>query len=669
MLLGLAACSAREKGGSGRYDYPDILDISYTPSGEKKCTGWFTDAGCWWGFTPPEKDHFVNGFCGPFHLDMNRRAWYSDVIAEAGLVTGGRFVPDTVIYYPGELYMRSSCKEGSVEQRLIFVDKENALLRVKGDTALVFSGRVLWGQKGFTSSPLSMEFFENHVVVRDTTGEGFALSFPPGTFLSRQETDSVAAYAGGYIARCPADSASVLITFFMPGDDPVAVSSVADGRLPQASGLVRESLERWNTYLDHVIRADMPAEYSRVAAKAVTTLVSNWRSPRGDLLHEGVVPSHAAGYFVGFWGWDSWKHAAALAAFAPELAKNQVRAMFDYQLENGMIVDCIFSDKGENNLRDSKPPLAAWAVNEIYKATGDSAFVKEMYPGLVKYFYWWYQYRDHNKNGVCEFGSCDGTLEAAAWESGMDNAIRFDDARMVYNGKCDAGGEPADNGSAGWSMDRESVDLNSFLCYEHRLLGELAPVAGVTLPLSGAGVESSGSEGAGTWIPVIGKPYPLNVADYFFCRDRGFFFDRMFNGKFVEEEGTEASIPLWTGLATQAQADSAARLFTDPGKFATYIPFPTIAADNPKFTPKGYWRGPIWLDQVYFGINGLRKYGYAEQADLFTRNVFDRLYGLKKGAPVHENYNTHDGSLLKAPHFSWSSAHLLMLYREFGKKI
>lgn len=32
---------------------------------------------------------------------------------------------------------------------------------------------------------------------------------------------------------------------------------------------------------------------------------------------------------------------------------------------------------------------------------------------------------------MCEYGSTDGTLEAAAWESGMDNAIRFDDAKML----------------------------------------------------------------------------------------------------------------------------------------------------------------------------------------------------------------------------------------------
>ena len=78
------------------------------------------------------------------------------------------------------------------------------------------------------------------------------------------------------------------------------------------------------------------------------------------------------GYFVGMWAWDSWKHAVALSRIEPQLAKNQVRTMFDYQMEDGMVIDCIYSDKKENNYRDSKPPLAAWAVMAS-SAVGSSA--------------------------------------------------------------------------------------------------------------------------------------------------------------------------------------------------------------------------------------------------------------------------------------------------------
>ena len=64
----------------------------------------------------------------------------------------------------------------------------------------------------------------------------------------------------------------------------------------------------------------MPAEYDRIAVKAMTTLASNHRAARG-LLHDGIIPSHAVGYFVGLWAWDSWRFCAGAASFDPELAK------------------------------------------------------------------------------------------------------------------------------------------------------------------------------------------------------------------------------------------------------------------------------------------------------------------------------------------------------------
>lgn len=638
VLFILFSCKESENVKVSRYNFPAILDVSFTPNDTDRCMGTFTDAGSWWGFTPARNGDFINGFCGPFHLEGRKRGWFSSSAVIASFAGDSCFKLDSVCYYPGEMYMKSVSGSGSVEQSIIFVDQDNVLINIKGAHNLVLNGNMEWGKKWFSKAPLSLEIAGNSVIVKDTTGEGFVISIPNSTIESVDGNNLV-----GYIANCNVKEENVVISFFTQNSNMAEVFQNANDILANTERYREENLERWNGYLQSVIREDMPYEYDRVAAKAVTTLISNWRSPRGDLNYSGVVPSHGASYFVGMWAWDSWKHAVALAKFNPELAKDQMRVMFDYQLPDGMIIDCIFSNKSGNNSRDSKPPLAAWAVNEIYNETLDTAFVAEMYPKLVKYYEWWFVDRDNNRNGICEFGSCDGTLEAAAWESGMDNAIRFDNTKMVKN-----------NNKA-WSMNQESVDLNAFLVYENEILGGFARMLGDTVLVKGDFFN--------------GGEYPVNVADYFFCNDKGFFFDRTFDGKFIEHEGTEAAIPLWAGIASKEQAAAVADKFTNPNKFATYIPFPTIAADDPKFTPNGYWRGPIWLDQVYFGINGLRKYGYIEQADEFTRNVFDRLYGVKESAPIHENYNTHTGELLKAPHFSWSSAHLLMLYSEYGNTL
>src|SRR5699024_11618350 len=59
---------------------------------------------------------------------------------------------------------------------------------------------------------------------------------------------------------------------------------------------------------------------------------------------------------------------------------------------DGFIPDDIFRNNQyeENNYRDTKPPLSAWAVWEIYTADGGRSFLEEMYPKLIKQHKWWY---------------------------------------------------------------------------------------------------------------------------------------------------------------------------------------------------------------------------------------------------------------------------------------
>ncbi len=625
-----AACNpASENIPTGkRYEFNNILDIAYTPDTLTRCRGWFTDAGSWMGFTLPQKDHWVNGFCGPFSLDMNRRQWMAQSAVTVGYADQANviFTPDSTCYFPGELYLSASSEEGKIIQRLNFLDASTALLRIHSDAGKELSLTASqWGKE------IQVQTDQNTVIARHPSGEIVALTFTPDVSVKGTDNNYQAKINGSE------HDTYVAISFYTGEKELSAGLQKAQFALSNPQEGLKANKERWEGYLTKILRKDMKPEYDRIAVKAVVTLISNWRTHRGGLLHEGIVPSHAAYYFVGFWAWDTWRFSAALAKFDPELAKDNIRAMFDYQQPDGMIIDCIYTDPAENNARDSKPPLVSWAVDEIFTHANDTAFISEMYPQLMAYYKWWYNKRDHNRNGMCEYGSTDGTLEAAAWESGMDNAIRFDDAKMLKNN----GAEDA------WSMDQESVDLNAYLALECKLLKKFASILGVTFD---------------------GPDYSSQVADYFFDKEKGFFFDRRLkDGSFIQEPGCEAYTPLWTEVATADQVKAMLPLLTDTAKFSTYIPFPTVAADNPKYNPRGYWRGPIWLDQTYFAIRGLRNYGYNKMADEYTLQVFDRLQGLKEGAPIHENYGTHTGELLKAPHFSWSSSHLLMLYDDYGK--
>ena len=608
---------------STRYEFGDILNIALTPDSTVRRAGCFTDAGSWMGFTIPETDKWVNGFCGPFSLD--NRIWFAQSAVCVDFLDGnGTLTPDSATYFPGEVYIASSSNDRKIEQRMNFVNSSTALLQVSSNVAegFKFTGKD-WNSK------VRLERGEQTITAYHPNGEVVQLTFMPDVELSCDGKNYVASTA----ADC--QQMNVAVSFYFSDKELASGAQKSVALLQNPQPELAANAKRWEEYLQKVLRKDMKHEYDRVAVKSVVTLISNWRTHRGGLLHEGVIPSHAVTYFMGFWAWDSWRFSAALARFAPELAKNNIRAMFDYQWPDGMIIDCIYTNPAENNARDSKPPLVCWAVDEIFTHNQDTAFVKEMYPQLLAYYKWWYNKRDHDRNGMCEFGSTDGTLEAAGWESGMDNAIRFDNSKMLKNGN-DA-----------WSLDQESVDLNAYLAYECKLLKKFAALIDTTFDA---------------------PDYSDKVADYFFDEKIGYFCDRRLkDGSFIEEPACEGYTPFWTQIATKKQMEKALVLFTDTTKFSTYIPFPTAAADNPKCDPNGYWRGPIWLDQTYQAIKGLRNYGYNDLADKYTLQVFDRCQGLTGDAPIHENYGTHTGERLQASHFSWSASHLLMLYEDYGK--
>ena len=625
LATSITACSptTQEAHTDLRYEFGNILNISLTPDSTVRRAGCFTDAGSWMGFTIPETDKWINGFCGPFSID--NRMWFAQSAVDVDFLNGeGNLSPDSTSYFPGEVYMASSSESGTIEQRMNFINSSTALLQITSNSDSGFS---ITGKNWNNNIQLEQE--EQTITARHPNGEIVQLTFMPDVTLTCDGKN--------YTAQTHAQSrqTNVAISFYFTNEELASgiQKNIALLQNPQPS--LQKNADRWQSYLQKILRQDMKHEYDRVAVKSIVTLISNWRTHREGLLHEGVIPSHAVSYFIGFWAWDSWRFSAALARFAPELAKNNIRAMFDYQQPDGMIIDCIYTNSAENNARDSKPPLVCWAVDEIFTYNQDTAFVKEMYPQLLAYYKWWYKKRDHNHNGMCEFGSTDGTLEAAGWESGMDNAIRFDNAKMLKN---------ADNA---WSLDQESVDLNAYLAYECKLLKKFAGLIGSTFD---------------------GPDYSDKVADYFFNDQIGWFCDRRIaDGSFIAEPACEGYTPFWTQIASKKQMEKALVLLTDTTKFSTYIPFPTAAADNPKCDPNGYWRGPIWLDQTYQAIRGLRNYGYKELADKYTMQVFDRCQGLTGDAPIHENYGTHNGELLQASHFSWSASHLLMMYEDFGK--
>lgn len=646
LLAAMLAFASHAAAASSHADpYADVLDLHGTPANAAdRSFNVFFDAGAWHGYSLPAAGDAGSGFSGPFVHSLGAGRWVGRRMAKVELkdaASGRPLALREVASHslPGCLERRFEGEGVRLRQVLYFADARRALVRIELEASTA-RGLDVAVEGESMPAPGDAVALRDGALLQTFAGSGETLltrlHATGGEMRPRQERQGYRFASAAPLRLQPGQPLALVLEQSLSPEAGATVPRLAD-----EPALWRHNRARWEGYLQATAAAHVEgvddATARRIAVKAVQTLIGNWRAARGDLRHDGVIPSYSADYFNGFWAWDSWKHAAALAWVAPDLARDQMRAMFDFQAANGMVADSVYLDAKENNWRNTKPPLAAWATLEIHRATGDAAFVAEMYDRLVRYHRWWFAERDHDRNGLAEFGATDGTRIAAAWESGMDNAVRFDEAKMLANGE------------GAWSLDQESVDLNAYLYREKHDLAELAGILGRTAERDAWRREAEAMK--------------QRIGTRFFDAAAGWFFDvRLGTGERIGVYGSEGWTPLWAGLASEAQARAVIATMLDPKRFATPMPLPTLAADDARFSPiKGYWRGPLWLDQARFGVEALRRYGRVAEADALSARLLLAADGLAAQAPMYENYDPTTGKGYQARNFSWSAASYLWL--------
>lgn len=739
----LFSCSTKEKNNNknmNRESYKNILNLQGEPKEftyfaprketDKLGTNYinsFVDLGAWHGYYQPEygKYSMYGGFAGPFYLAEEYAANLSDSFNKIEIInkaTNEKYNLSTskakFDYIPGKLIQSYSLKDMDLVLELIYVTNRTALVKTiitnKTDKdlniSLNWSGKLYnklgkWNEKNkeynYISLNNSLKKSENGVIV-DFKEKRLVWDYLMSNDTQFQikhslsvktqiKNDTYKSELENSIIIPPKDELVTYTTesYTFTKDEADKEKKLIEDILKNGDKYFVENNKRWQGYIDKTIKIEsLNSKYDIAAVKSVNTLITNWRSPAGAIKHDGITPSVSYKWFNGFWAWDSWKQAVATVNFNEELAKNNIRALFDYQItkndkirpqDAGVIIDAIFYNKDEDrygdggnwNERNSKPALAAWAVWEVYKVTEDKEFLKEMYPKLKEYHNWWYTNRDFDKNGIAEYGgmvhrlnnTSEEIILAAAWESGMDNAVRFD---VEGYGVDDVGVKVLENKDLkgnliGYSINQESVDLNSFLYAEKIYLSNMAEVLGLL---------SEKKEYLASAKKV--KEY---VNKNMFDEKTGYYYDLQIdkngNKKLLVNrgKGTEGYIPLWANLSTKKEAKRVVENIMDKNVMNTYLPFPTSAKDNLKYNPVKYWRGPVWLDQAYFGIVGLNNYGYKKEAQDLSIKLFENSEGLLTDGVIRENYNPETGEGLHCSNFSWSASVYYLIYKDFlGKK-
>ncbi|ELV3404490.1 alpha-glucosidase [Enterobacter hormaechei] len=728
----------------------------------------FFDMGAWHGHLLPDGPQTQGGFPGVALLTEEYINFMATNFDRLSVYQNGKKVDFTLEAYslPGALVQKLSARDVQIVMTLRFASARTSLLETritsKTPLELVWDGELLEKLEAKEGKPRSDKTIDSAypdyqrkiVATRDGLKVTFGkvrstwdlLTSGSSEYQLHRSLPAETTVDGHrFTSRAQISGSTTLYTTYshlLNADDVAREQPQIRDILARPAYFMAASQARWERYLQKgLTNPHATPEQTRVAVKAIETLNGNWRSPGGAVRFNTVTPSVTGRWFSGnqTWPWDTWKQAFAMAHFNPEIAKENIRAVFSWQIkpddpvrpqDTGFVPDLIAwnlspergGDGGNWNERNTKPSLAAWSVMEVYNTTQDKAWLAEMYPKLVAYHDWWLRNRDHNGNGVPEYGatrdkahntatgemlftvkkgdkeeSLSGlnnyariidngqydSLEipaqvAASWESGRDDAAVFgfiDKAQLdkyVENGgkRSDWTVKFAENRSKkgdllGYSLLQESVDQASYMYSDNHYLAQMASLLG--------------KEQEASHYRQLADKLATYINTCMFDAKSGFYYDLRIEDKplangcagkpIVERgKGPEGWSPLFNGAATQEHADAVVKVMLDPKEFNTWVPLGTAALTNPAFGADIYWRGRVWVDQFWFGLKGMERYGYREQAQTLAETFFKHAKGLTSDGPIQENYNPLTGAQQGAPNFSWSAAHLYMLYNDFFRK-
>lgn len=377
------------------------------------------------------------------------------------------------------------------------------------------------------------------------------------------------------------------------------VAEIQGGLHAGALDAVRDVVA-WNTVWDPVNR------------RPYTSLSRNWVSQK----------------FGGFGVWldDVFYHALMAGMFDPDLARENLRAIYAGATAAGNL-PCLVTGR-DAWIDRSQPPIGAFVCWMLYQRLGDLGLLREAWPVLRANHDWWWRTRDGNGDGLVEYGTSPvggglyrGTKLAAKDESSMDNSPTHDEARL-------------DTGS--WTLDSADVGLNSLLALDGEMLALIAAEVGE----AAEGKRLAGQADA----------LKARIAERLWDPERRVFANRLWSGRFVRSLAPTSFYPLLCGAARKDQAAAMVALLSDPAKFGGDWLLPACTRDDPAFPDNVYWRGRIWPPLNFLTYHGLKRAGFAAEARRLAESGLKLFMGEWQGhRRCPENFSAVTGEALDQP--------------------
>lgn len=414
------------------------------------------------------------------------------------------------------------------------------------------------------------------------------------------------------------------------------------------------------------------------------------KNDRGEYTSPAVFYPHQ-------WLWDSAFIAIGLRHLDPERAAEEIASLLRGQWANGMIPNMIFAKGSQYRWeRDAwrswlspyapddeatsgvtQPPMIADAVvkvGEKLKAEYRQEFYRHMYEPLVRYHEWIYAERDPHGEGLA--------LLVHPYEVGLDNTppwvhqlyehsrpwwialienlhlqkvVNFlrRDTRRVNPGQRISSLEALLLWDVVRRLRRKRYDIDKIM---HRTLFATQDITFNSILVRNNSQLQYIAKEIRRKLPnelQEKMKYSEEALEKLYDEPSGQYYSRDFiTHKLILEPTIGTFMPLYAGSITKQRATELVHLLMNHRKYWLHHPVPSVPLDSEFFDADRYWQGPSWVNTNWLIIDGLRRYGFNEEADELTR----RTLSVVAQAGPYEYFDPVDGKGLGAADFSWTAA-------------
>ena len=312
------------------------------------------------------------------------------------------------------------------------------------------------------------------------------------------------------------------------------------------------------------------------------------------------------------WGWGHghqvMHESLSMIPYAyldPVSAQESQRVYIDQQYDDGLIAyrhgprgPQVYPHEG---IPTTSAPFFSWTNWEIYTVSKDRAFLKDAYQAGARFVRYLEAERDRNKDGMFEWGPY-----------GIIENVR-DGWNVVFQ------------------LFSEGEDEGRDISHELDVLDLTAEVANEMYYLRLIAKELGDTSGVREWSTKFDRTARLINAHMWDTQDKFYYNVSMtdhsfeFEGQSLKRKELIGFLPMWARVASKQQAQALVRHLTDGASFWRTYGIPTLAANDPHYTPfvDGCcrWNGAVWLLWDYMVMRGLENYGY----DKLARQVGEKM--------------------------------------------